>query len=514
MGKAENLRKRVRCITTVVAGLVVFLATQGLAFAHIDPAGCTANNLSVNISKDKSQIISGETVHYQVTIANGGAGGCNIDATDVVFHCPAADGTPTGSNLTLTTTGAYPVSGAGDTCWNFDGAGGCVMDAGMACVVTLTTIPGQANARVNVGAIGDLTKGALHDSPSNSSFDASKDLGVTVVECLDNEDCSDGLFCTDDICDLQTNTCSNPPHSCPADSNLCTTESCDENLNQCVSSAPRDCNDMNICTDDSCVTATGLCSNVFDPTNDPSCAPSEFCRTPGFWGTHADADPDKACSQNITQAVLDAAPGGFIPICGELICNTLVDDASSAVEAICVRVQGQQTRQLARQLTAARLNCIVSGETGGPCNGISINAIFDACNTACAAGNLTVMIGPDEVDCIDALDCFNNGGVFDNASGFCATGICSTNGEPCTQSDLSNCVADTVPIECIPFPNNCHDADFGDFELPNDSLSPSDPCFEKQGPAGSSDECKGAHKTQCTVIQPNEAACDTENACD
>jgi hypothetical protein len=227
--------------------------------------------------------------------------------------------------------------------------------------------------------------------------------------------------------------------------------------------------------------------------------PVEFCRTPGFWGTHGDADDNQACSQNITGAVL-AAAGGSISICGATISNTDCDSANSALEALCVRVQGEQTRQLARQLTAARLNCIVSGETGGACDGISINDVFDACNVACAAGDVTATVGSDEVDCIGAIDCFNNGGQFDNATGVCTTGTCSVGGAACGES------LPCASGECIPSANSCHATAFADadFVLPNDSLPASDPCFGKQGPAASSEECKAANKSICTILHPAE----------
>jgi hypothetical protein len=261
--------------------------------------------------------------------------------------------------------------------------------------------------------------------------------------------------------------------------------------------------DGDICTDEVCNEASDSCDHIFDVNNDPSCAPGvEFCRTPGFWGTHAAVDSEKACSQDITGAVL-AAAGGSISICGETIDDTDVDSADSAVEALCVRVQGQITRQLARQLTAARLNCIVSGEAGGPCNDISVNDVFDACNTACVAGEVSATVGSEEINCIDALDCFNNGGSFDSATGVCSTGTCVVGGAACGPDHP--CASG----ECQANAGNCHETDFSDtsFSLPNDSLPASDACSGKQGPAGSSEQCKSANKTQCTIIQPGEAQC-------
>jgi hypothetical protein len=115
------------------------------------------------------------------------------------------------------------------------------------------------------------------------------------------------------------------------------------------------------------------------------------CRTPGFWGTHAEANPRKPSSQDIT--------GAFLPVtvCGVVLNNTDVGSTTSALEAICVSPQGNQVLQLARQLTAARLNCNVDS-----CP-MAILDLLDDCDLACI--NDTSDVG----DCISDVDAFNNG---------------------------------------------------------------------------------------------------------
>jgi hypothetical protein len=66
---------------------------------------------------------------------------------------------------------------------------------------------------------------------------------------------------------------------------------------------------------------------------------------------------------------------------------------------------------------------------GPACEGLSIGAIWAACNTACGEEpcELTADVDLDddpttpdvEVDCISALDCFNNGRAIDTATGEC-----------------------------------------------------------------------------------------------
>ena len=213
----------------------------------------------------------------------------------------------------------------------------------------------------------------------------------------------------------------------------------------------------------------------------------EICRTAGFWGTHAAVDPDKPGSTNITEEVMKAwlisqgepltfLPGGgcvnefgpvscnFEPpgpagspkecreakrnaitllntvflgtpvmdmdICGQTIPlsdGTPPMEPAPVVEALCVSPKGDPNIQLARQLTAAALNCIMSG--GGPtCAGTSIGSEFSQCNTVCE--------DPSQADqtslCIEKVDCFNNGGVWDYTDSYCQDVTISCHDQPLT----------------------------------------------------------------------------------
>ncbi len=109
--------------------------------------------------------------------------------------------------------------------------------------------------------------------------------------------------------------------------------------------------------------------------------------------------------------------------------------------------KGDQRLQLARQLTAAALNCVMSG-AGADCGGLSeVAATFDACNLACANDT-------DLGTCIEDLDDFNNGLTTDPS---------------------------------------CHDQ-----PLVNDALGLD---FDPPGPAGSSKACNDANKNS-TIILP------------
>ncbi|MGK7296380.1 MAG: DUF7507 domain-containing protein [Candidatus Wenzhouxiangella sp. M2_3B_020] len=184
----------------------------------------------------------------------------------------------------------------------------------------------------------------------------------------------------------------------------------------------------------------------------------EVCRTPGFWGTHAGTE--KRRSSDLVQIVLNSN-GGSIEVCGQTIDNTNVGNVHSAVEAMCVRIQGEQQRQLARQLTAMALNCLVSGGDAD-CTGTSVDALFDEANAACTTndGNLGYYIG--------RVDCFNNGGQYDEASG--------------------ECLIDEFD------PNNCQNRELDESSDIFDGVSP------LPGPAGSSRACTAANGNGVKVV--------------
>ena len=234
------------------------------------------------------------------------------------------------------------------------------------------------------------------------------------------------------------------------------------------------------------------------------------CRTPGFYGTHGGTE--KRNSQNITQALIDEA--GFLPVCGGLVIDdTDVDSQSSALEAMCVPVQGEPVLQLTRQLTALSLSCVLSS-LGADCSGDpATGVLFAACDTAC-------MGGVDLSTCIHDVDCINNGGRLE-PNGSCSLGTCEVTGELCGEdygscpplpelSSFSDSVGQLGEVreeqECINHEGNCHDRDLCPCDMNDDGdcldegEDPEGFCFEPPGPAGSSKACKRANNNECTVV--------------
>ncbi len=216
---------------------------------------------------------------------------------------------------------------------------------------------------------------------------------------------------------------------------------------------------------------------------DPPPPAEAICRTPGFWGTHAGAE--KKNSQNITQQVIDEV--GFLSVCGKTIDTTGVNLIDSALEGICVSPRGDQKLQLARHLTAAALNCVMtSGQAS--CADTPIAAAFAACNATCQG--IPSALSMDQ--CIDAIDCFNNGGeLLEN--GYCKVGTCGGDGVTACDSDKA-CLPDDLgnPVRCVPTPGNCHDR-----PLVNEELGL---FFDPPGSAGSSKACNDATSNACTIF--------------
>jgi hypothetical protein len=114
---------------------------------------------------------------------------------------------------------------------------------------------------------------------------------------------------------------------------------------------------------------------------------------------------------------------------------------------------------------------VISGD-GGDCGGAGSAGLFAGCNQTCETG--VAVNGRDVDDCIDEIDCLNNGGQF--IDGSCRIGT-----------------------------DNCHSRDLCNEEL--------DLCFPNPGPATSSNACNDARKNDCEVIETDPKDTGNENDC-
>ncbi len=148
----------------VLGGFLTALVLPLPSLAVQSPAGCNSNRMNISLVKDKTLVSPGDVITYTVTVSNVDSGSfiaCDITNASIVFTYPAADGTDTGSTLTLASGASYP---AGTP------------------ITTLATVP--YTVAVNAGVTDVVAKveldGDLNDAPSNHSTQIIKTLGTTV----------------------------------------------------------------------------------------------------------------------------------------------------------------------------------------------------------------------------------------------------------------------------------------------------------------------------------------------
>jgi hypothetical protein len=407
-----------------------------------DPAtapGCrtTGPNACTKCGDGVVQVTSGET-------CDGTAGqvgtGCRIDCTS------CGDG--------------VLQAGDGETC---DGTAGAV---GTGCRTDCTSC-GDGVLQAGHGETCDGAVGAAGTGCRTTGPNACTSCGDSVLQASAGE------------------TCDPPGSAAGGNGNTCRSDCtvCGDGIIQAA--------DGELCDAGS---PTATCTNL--------CAvPAGICRTPGFWGTHACGtsgslnpnDCEKVGKKgpksfNITQLSLNRAMdrigGGPLTICGEEVDNTRVPDQASALEAICETPPTNRDRplQVARDLMSAALNCGATTDTPAieVCDGTLFEDVFNACNDACATATghvVTADVNGHIIDCGDALDCLNNGQIFDLATGQCGgSSGCLDEGGACTISgEFCNSVT--------PCPSGAGDC--------------------KEGAAGSPGGCNAARKNNCTIFGGN-----------
>ncbi len=422
---------------------------------------------------------------------------CPADAvagTGVV--CNAANGVcdvAENCDGTNKTCPADAVAGTGVVCNAANG----VCDVAENCDGTNKTCPADAKSsaecRASEGACdpAESCDGVGNDCPADAKSSA---------ECRASEGACDPA----ESCDGVGNDCPSDAKSsaeCRASEGACDpAESCDGVGNDCPADELDDsfCDDSDICTDDMCEPSNSEsdsdgCLITSNPSNDPSCENDLICKGPGFYSTHGGSEKSGKSARaavNVTQMIIDAA-GGCVEICGEKINATDTDNADSALEGLCVSPKSDPKIKVYRMLITTALNCIVSG-FGPDCMDApeDIAMLFDECNMACINGDTTMI-----KSCVDELDCVNNGGAYDN--GFCQTGECSDNMQPCNESDHSNCGVGAVCVQT----DGCDD-----LPLVNEDLSL---YFDPEPAASSPKACNAATKSSCTGVGSDEDECNT-----
>jgi len=426
----------------LIGGLGLLTALSGSARAHISPPGCTSNSADIDLNRFPSVLVSGGTVAYAGMLTNGGPGACDVTIFgNVVLNCPAADGTPTGTQIVVipAVPGGRQLLADGTTDVSF---------GPVTCVVSGS--PGQYTAEVK-GA------GILHDSDPDVSVEIiDKTVTVTLVECLSVADCS----ATPHDAQCQTLACENfacVVHDVPndtacadSDGNLCTHPACEAGTcNQAVTTTV--CTpDNNECTQDlACNPATGLCAHPPVPDG-TACTDTDgnACTTPACTGGVCNqTNHTTVCTPDNNECTQDLA------------CNTTTgqcDHPAVPPGTTCTDTDGNACTTAACEGTTC--NQAHTTKTCTPDNNECTDDL--ACNTT--TGQCDHPNKPDGTSCTDTdgLDCTlasceggvcnqteeNNCEAICRTVGFWQTHACGTDGVNCEKSDSFNLTQDALNL--------------------------------------------------------------------
>ncbi len=149
----------------------------------------------------------------------------------------------------------------------------------------------------------------------SDGIDCTNDLCDEALDVCTNvgkdSNCDDGAFCNGaEICDVPARDCVDGPDPCPEDMFACTTISCDETSNGCVCTADDGrCDDFDICTTDDCVCGvgcvyapSGLCGACCDGTTG-DCADDVICADCVALGGQHECFPGETCTEIITMGL-------------------------------------------------------------------------------------------------------------------------------------------------------------------------------------------------------------------
>lgn len=306
----------------------------------------------------------------------------------------------------------------------------------------------------------DVVSGVCDNTPD----DASCDNGVfcdgveycdTRFDCQSDAppDCDDGVECTIDFCDFNSDQCASEPDDFFCDDGLFCNgwEVCDPSLG-CVAGPPADCDDGIRCTRDACDENTWRCTHAPDES---ACDDGLFCN--GI--EHCDANGD--CTP------------GTPPICDDGVACT-VDSCDEATRA-CVHKADDSTCDDGRFCNGAETCDLVAGcRAGAPphCDD-GVSCTVDACDEVAAACVST----PDDSVCDDGRFC-NGAETCDLVAGCRA-------GTPPSCDDGVNCTVDScdsVSDTCLHAPDDglCQNGLFCDGAEVCDAgtgcVSGADPC--------------------------------------
>ncbi len=152
--------RRALLLTTVA--LIGAMATAAPASAHRSPANCDANQLDVDLIRDKNLVKNGDVINYSVDLDNVGTRACDVSGITVVMRVPRPDGLPFGPSTIVVGNQSYA---AQDPLRSFG-----------PFPYTVNANPGVSRLEAQV----IVERGVLHDNNVHSEVNINKTIGSII----------------------------------------------------------------------------------------------------------------------------------------------------------------------------------------------------------------------------------------------------------------------------------------------------------------------------------------------
>jgi hypothetical protein len=419
--------------------------------------------------------------------------GCGLPASGVV---PLSEGDDTATTEDVETGGAgtdNDGAGLGDGC-NSDAE--CASASGILpnCIVAICDLVTRLCVE------GEAPGGTTCDDGNKCT---AGDVCLT-GECLPGatQDCSDGVPCTDDVCEPTTG-CTNPFNEAICDDgDACTdTDTCFGGV--CISGETTTCDDANPCTEDDCDTLSGC---VFLPEPGKSCDDSDACTVDGQCSatgvclpqSNLECNDENPCTDDVCSALQ-----GCTFTANEATCD---DDEPCTKEDTCVQGLCTGEDDSCDDNDVCTIDSCLSGEGcehtpfQGPCDDADPCTKDDSCVDGLCQG-IDDTCDDDNGCTLDLCHPFN---------GCQSTALLGTqcdDGDACTLLDICNDLAACQPGD----PPNCDD----DTPCTTDSCDATQGCLNVPVVASCSDGDACTESDECIdgACVGIEVYCEDSNLC-
>jgi hypothetical protein len=133
-----------------------------VASAHRSPANCDANQLDVDLIRDKNLVKNGDVINYSVEVDNLGTRACDVSGITIVVRFPRPDGLPFGPSTIVTGNATYPAQTP---------------------LMSFGPFPYTVNANPGVSRLEAqviVERGVLHDNNVHSEVNINKTIGSII----------------------------------------------------------------------------------------------------------------------------------------------------------------------------------------------------------------------------------------------------------------------------------------------------------------------------------------------